>query len=80
VFLYIIKEYAPVIKLNKAKNSIKNIENAVVAVINIISLSKLIDGGAAILILENKNHHRDIEGRNIIIPFIKNMLRVCKIS
>jgi hypothetical protein len=36
----------------------------------------LIDGGAAIFVAANKNHHIVIEGKNIIIPFIKNMLRV----
>jgi hypothetical protein len=46
------------------------------AVINIISLNKLIEGGAAILIAVNKNHHMVITGINIIMPFIKNILRV----
>jgi len=45
-------------------------------VINIISLNKLIEGGAAILIDANINHHMDIVGIIIIMPFIKNILRV----
>jgi hypothetical protein len=69
-----------VINLSSAKNNIKNIEIDVDAVISIISLNRLIDGGAAILIDVNKNHHRVIVGRNLIMPFIKNILRVCVIS
>jgi len=49
-------------------------------VISIISLSKLIDGGAAIFAAVNRNHHIVIIGAIDIIPFVKNILRVCVIS
>jgi len=76
VFPYIFKEYAPVINLSNPKKIINIIENEDVAVINIISLRRLIDGGAAILIAVNMNHHIVREGKNDIMPFIRNMLRV----
>jgi hypothetical protein len=41
-----------------------------------ISLSKLIDGGAAMLAAVNRNHHIDIIGVIVISPLVKNMLRV----
>jgi hypothetical protein len=49
-------------------------------VINIISLRRLIDGGAAILAAVNRNHHRDIIGAIVISPLDKNILRVWVIS
>jgi hypothetical protein len=49
-------------------------------VINIISLNKLIDGGAAMLAAVNKNHHIDIVGLIHINPLDKNILRVKVIS
>lgn len=49
-------------------------------VINIISLKRLIDGGAAILQAENKNHHMDIIGVTLINPLVRNILRVLVIS
>lgn len=48
----------------------------IVEVISIISLNRLIDGGAAMLIAVNINHHIVIVGSVDIIPFIKNILRV----
>jgi hypothetical protein len=80
VFPYIFREYAPVINLRSAKNSIKNRENDVVAIINIISLRRLIDGGAAIFTAVYRNHHIVILGSTDIIPFIKYILRVWRIS
>jgi len=59
---------------------IKNLENDIVAVIRIISLNRLIDGGAAILIAVNINHHIVMLGINISIPLIRNILRVWRIS
>jgi hypothetical protein len=47
---------------------------------SIISLSKLIDGGAAIFHAENKNHHMEIVGPKATSPFVKYILRVCVIS
>jgi hypothetical protein len=76
VFPYIFSEYTPVINVTSARVDMKNGEKDIVAVINIISLNRLIDGGAAIFTEENINHHIVILGINIIIPFIKNILRV----
>jgi len=75
-----LSEYTPVTNVTNAKDGMNNVEKDIVAVINIISLSKLIDGGAAMLTEVNINHHIVILGMNIIIPFIRNILRVCKIS
>lgn len=44
--------------------------------INIISLNKLIDGGAAIFAAVNKNHHIDIIGLRHNKPLVRNNLRV----
>jgi hypothetical protein len=48
----------------------------IIVTINIISLSKLIDGGAAIFVMVNINHHRVIMGLMVISPFVRNILRV----
>jgi hypothetical protein len=48
-----------------------------IAVINMISLRRLIDGGAAIFLAVNKNHHSVRVGVRTIRPFIRNKLRVC---
>lgn len=45
-------------------------------VINIISLRRLKEGGAAILAERIKNHHIDKVGVSINMPFVKNLLRV----
>jgi len=50
------------------------------AEINIISLIKLIDGGAAIFAAVKINHHIDMIGLTHINPLVKNMLRVLVIS
>jgi hypothetical protein len=50
------------------------------AAISMISLSKLIDGGAAILAAVNINHHIDIVGRMHSNPLDKYILRVLVIS
>mgnify|MGYP003508446166 FL=1 len=77
---YMCKEYAAV------RNLIKLIEISdsevleITEVINIISLSKLIDGGAAILHAENRNHHIDMIGVILISPLVRNILRVLVIS
>jgi hypothetical protein len=47
-----------------------------VDVISIISLSRLIEGGAAMLAAANRNHHIDMVGRNVSMPFIRKRLRV----
>jgi len=50
-----------------------------IALINIISLNKFSDGGAAIFADSNKNHHIDNVGQIDSMPFVKYMLRVCVI-
>lgn len=61
-----------------AINDIVDLE--IIAVISIISLSKLIDGGAAILAAVNINHHIVMIGATVINPLVKNILRVWVIS
>jgi len=51
-----------------------------VAVIRVISLNRLIDGGAAIFVAVNINHHIDIIGLIVISPLVRNILRVWVIS
>lgn len=41
-----------------------------------ISLSRLIEGGAAIFALTNKNHHIDMIGSLTRIPFVRLIFRV----
>jgi hypothetical protein len=41
-----------------------------------ISLNKLIDGGAAMFQAEKINHHIVKIGKEVIIPFVKYILRV----
>lgn len=52
------------------------LDAAKIDVSNMISLSRLIEGGAAMFHAENKNHHIDRLGTIIKIPFVKNILRV----
>jgi len=52
----------------------------IIAVISIISLNKLIDGGAAIFAAVNINHHIVMIGATVIKPLVKNILRVWVIS
>ena len=51
-----------------------------IAVNKIISLNRLIDGGAAIFQAEKINHHIDRIGNDTIIPLVKYILRVWVIS
>jgi len=51
----------------------------IILVVNIISLIKFREGGAAILIDNSKNHHIHSVGLINRIPFVKNVLRVCVI-
>lgn len=48
--------------------------------ISIISASKLIDGGAAILQAENINHQNVMAGKINSIPLVINNLRVLNVS
>jgi hypothetical protein len=66
--------------LTSPSRGINIIDFTKVAVINVISLSRLIDGGAAIFAAVNINHHIDIIGLIVINPLVKNILRVLVIS
>jgi hypothetical protein len=50
------------------------------AVISRISLSRLIEGGAAMFAQTIKNHHIDKIGEIAKIPLVKAILRVCVYS
>jgi len=52
------------------------IEVLEIELINIISLNKFSDGGAAIFADSSKNHHIDNVGQIDNMPFVKYMLRV----
>lgn len=67
----------PVRKVINIRGIINSIDEDVILVISMISLRRLMDGGAAILIAQKINHHIDIIGDTIYIPFIRNSLRVC---
>jgi hypothetical protein len=54
---------------------VSNLQDTIL-LINKISLNRLIDGGAAILQIHNRNHHRAIEGMIWTSPLHKSMLRV----
>ena len=74
VYKYIL--YNAARNLIRAKGRRQYIERNIVAGKIIISPSKLIEGGAAILITEKRNHHKVSSGRSISIPLLKNNLRV----
>lgn len=74
------REYIAVKNLTSLNRGIKYRDLDSVAVISIISLSRLIDGGAAILAAVNRNHHIVIVGLIVINPLVKNILRVWVIS
>lgn len=63
-------------KLTSPRRGVNIIDLVRVVVIKMISLKRLIDGGAAMLAAVNKNHHMDIIGLIVISPLVKNMLRV----
>lgn len=74
------REYAAVKKLTR-EIKINEIDDFdMIEVISIISLNKLIEGGAAILAAVNRNHHIVIIGATTINPFVRNILRVWVIS
>jgi hypothetical protein len=74
------REYAAVINLINAIKISENADVDIIDEISIISLNKLIEGGAAILAAVNKNHHIVIIGFTHINPLVKNSLRVLVIS
>lgn len=47
-----------------------------IPVISIISLIRLIDGGAAMFAAERRNHNIVIDGKMFSIPLVKKILRV----
>jgi len=47
------------------------IDMFIMAVINMISLKRFREGGAAMLIARSRNHHIAIVGATDIIPFVK---------
>lgn len=59
-----------------AKIIIEVLDIEIILVRRKISLSKLSDGGAAMFADNRRNHHIDRVGVNIIIPFVKKLLRV----
>lgn len=74
--VYIYREYAAVKNLVIPKRINLQVDILRIAAINKISLIKLIEGGAAIFLAVNKNHHIVSVGANTIRPFVKNRLRV----
>lgn len=74
--MYMCREYIAVKNLTNLSRGIINIDLLKAAVINIISLRRLIDGGAAMFAAVNKNHHIVIIGLMVINPFVRNILRV----
>jgi hypothetical protein len=73
---YRYSEYATVINLINLRGIIIHEECLIILVINIISLIKLILGGAAIFAQQNKNHHNDNMGIIVSIPLVRVILRV----
>lgn len=78
--MYICSEYIAVRNLTSLSSGTINRDLLNAAVINIISLRRLIDGGAAILAAVKMNHHIVIIGLMVINPFVRNILRVCVTS
>ena len=50
------------------------------AVIKEISAKRLIEGGAAMLQMDNRSHHIEKAGKSLRIPLVKNILRVDVLS
>jgi len=73
-------EYAAVKNLTIEIKTKEIVDFDIIAVISIISLRRLIEGGAAIFAAVNRNHHIDIIGVSAINPLVRNILRVCVIS
>ncbi len=80
VVVYRFSEYAAARNLIIINKIIVTLEVLKIDVSSMISLNKLIEGGAAIFHAENKNHHIDKLGTMIKIPLVKYILRVWTIS
>jgi len=74
--VYKYKEYTTVVNLNVASATTKIMFLESTPEISIISLRRLIDGGAAILALISRNHNKVILGEIINNPLVRTMLRV----
>jgi len=74
------REYIAVKNLTPARRIANQMDLDRDAVISIISLIKLIDGGAAMLAAANINHHIVIIGLRVMSPLVRNILRVWVIS
>lgn len=74
---YIFREYAAAKKLIVIRNSADEVDLDKTEVRRIISLIKLIDGGAAIFQAVKRNHHMVKVGQTVISPLVKYILRVC---
>ena len=77
---YIFSEYAAARNLIIIRNSAEKVDLDKTEVSRIISLIRLIDGGAAIFQAVNRNHHMVKVGQIVISPLVKYILRVCVIS
>lgn len=71
-----IKEYAHARKVHSAIGTTSANENHIPDIMSEISLKRLIEGGAAILQIDNKNQHKEKAGKRLKIPLVKNILRV----
>jgi len=71
------RQYIAVKNLVKPRRIKADVDIFKIAEINMISLRRLIEGGAAIFLAVNRNHHIVSVGARTISPFIKNRLRVC---
>lgn len=80
VVVYRYNEYATVINLINLNGIIINIDCLMMAVINKISLIRLILGGAAMFAQQNINHQNAIVGIIVNIPFVNTILRVIVIE
>jgi hypothetical protein len=56
------------------------VEVDMILVMSIISLRRLMDGGAAIFLAVDRNHHKVRVGAVIKIPFVRSKFRVFMIS
>ena len=77
---YMLSEQAAAKNLIIIKNKADTVDLDKTEVSRIISLIRLIDGGAAIFQAVNKNHHIVNVGQIVISPLVKYILRVCVIS
>jgi hypothetical protein len=64
----------------KARIKVNFIDIDVIVAIRIISVIKLMEGGAAILAIKIKNNHKEYLGIIVIKPLIKNNLREFDVS